>query len=54
MRGQRGIFTRDEAGVVVGVDLAGRLFNRVATTSQSSCDDVRLRHRIRKHTAEKS
>lgn len=32
MRGQRGFFTRDEAGVVVGVDLAGRLFNRVATS----------------------
>ena len=33
LTGQRGFFTRDESGVVVGVDLAGRLFNRVATTS---------------------
>jgi hypothetical protein len=29
MRGLRGFFTRDETGVVVGVDLAGRLFSRV-------------------------
>ena len=29
MRGQRGFFTRDERGAVVGVDLAGRLFARV-------------------------
>jgi hypothetical protein len=27
--GQRGFFTRDGGGVVVGVDLAGRLFERV-------------------------
>jgi len=27
--GQRGYFTRDNAGVVVGVDLAGRMFTRV-------------------------
>jgi CubicO group peptidase (beta-lactamase class C family) len=27
--GQRGFFTRDERGAVVGVDLAGRLFHRV-------------------------
>ena len=31
--GQRGFFTRDEGGVVVGVDLAGRLFNRVPAAS---------------------
>lgn len=30
---QRGFFTRD-SGSVVGVDLAGRLFNRVLTTSE--------------------
>ncbi len=29
MQGQRGFFTRDGRGAVVGVDLAGRLFNRV-------------------------
>ena len=29
MKGLRGFFTRDESGAVVGVDLAGRLFNRV-------------------------
>ncbi len=28
MQGQRGFFTRDESGAVVGVDLAGRLFSR--------------------------
>ncbi|WP_019932629.1 serine hydrolase [Nocardia sp. BMG111209] len=28
--GQRGFFTRDSAGTVVGIDLAGRLFTRVA------------------------
>ena len=28
LAGQRGFFTRDEAGAVVGVDLAGRLFHR--------------------------
>src|SRR5262249_8438976 len=33
MKGQRGFFTRDESGAVVGVDLAGRLFNRVPTAS---------------------
>jgi hypothetical protein len=27
--GQRGYFTRDDAGVVIGVDLAGRMFTRV-------------------------
>lgn len=29
LKGQRGFFTRDESGSVVGVDLAGRLFKRV-------------------------
>jgi hypothetical protein len=33
-KGQRGFFTRDETGAVVGVDLAGRLFNRVPTASE--------------------
>jgi CubicO group peptidase (beta-lactamase class C family) len=32
-KGQRGFFSRDESGVVVGVDLAGRLFKRVPTAS---------------------
>jgi hypothetical protein len=30
-KGQRGFFTRDESEAVVGVDLAGRLFERVPT-----------------------
>ncbi|GAA4980116.1 serine hydrolase domain-containing protein [Actinopolymorpha pittospori] len=34
MRGQRGYFTRDDAGAVVGVDLAGRLFGRVPAVSR--------------------
>jgi CubicO group peptidase (beta-lactamase class C family) len=33
-KGQRGFFTSDETGAVVGVDLAGRLFNRVPTASE--------------------
>jgi CubicO group peptidase (beta-lactamase class C family) len=32
LKGQRGFFTRGESGAVVGVDLAGRLFNRVPPT----------------------
>ncbi|MGJ6964185.1 serine hydrolase domain-containing protein [Streptosporangium sp. G11] len=32
-KGQRGFFTRDAGGTVAGVDLAGRLFTRVATAS---------------------
>ena len=28
--GQRGFFTRDTGGCITGVDLAGRLFNRVS------------------------
>ncbi len=31
LKGQRGFFTRDESGAVVGLDLAGRLANRVPT-----------------------
>jgi hypothetical protein len=34
LQGQRGFFTRDESGRVVGVDLAGRLFNRVPAPSR--------------------
>ena len=30
LKGQRGFFTRDESGAVVGADLAGRLFSRVS------------------------
>jgi CubicO group peptidase (beta-lactamase class C family) len=30
LRGQRGFFTRDDSGAVVGADLAGRLFNRLS------------------------
>lgn len=33
-KGQRGFFTRDQTAAVVGVDLAGRLFNRVRKTSE--------------------
>ena len=33
-KGQRGFCTRDQRGAVVGVDLAGRLFNRVPTAPQ--------------------
>ena len=33
LKGQRGFFTRDESGAVVGVDLAGRLFKRGPTAS---------------------
>ena len=33
LTGQRGFFTRDESGAVIGVDLAGRLFKRVPTAS---------------------
>jgi CubicO group peptidase (beta-lactamase class C family) len=33
-RGQRGCFTRDESGAIVGVDLAGRLFTRVRAASR--------------------
>jgi CubicO group peptidase (beta-lactamase class C family) len=33
LKGQRGFFTRNGNGAVVGVDVAGRLFNRVPTTS---------------------
>jgi hypothetical protein len=31
MSGRRGFFTRDQRGEIAGVDLAGRLFTRVAT-----------------------
>jgi CubicO group peptidase (beta-lactamase class C family) len=34
LKGQRGFFTRDESGRVVGVDLAGRLFQRVPALSK--------------------
>jgi hypothetical protein len=30
LKGQRGFFTRDDSGAVVGADLAGRLFSRVS------------------------
>jgi CubicO group peptidase (beta-lactamase class C family) len=32
LKGQRGFFTRDESGAVVGVDLAGRIATRVSVT----------------------
>lgn len=32
LKGQRGFFTRDKSGAVVGVDLAGRLYRRTRTT----------------------
>ena len=34
LKGQRGFFTREESGVVVGVDLAGRLFHRIPAPSR--------------------
>jgi CubicO group peptidase (beta-lactamase class C family) len=34
LKGQRGFFTRNESGTVVGVDLAGRLFQRVPALSK--------------------
>jgi hypothetical protein len=34
LKGQRGFFTRDESGAVVGVDVAGRLFKQVPTASE--------------------
>jgi CubicO group peptidase (beta-lactamase class C family) len=34
LKGQRGFFSRGESGTVAGVDLAGRLFNRVPTASK--------------------
>ncbi|WP_433628375.1 serine hydrolase domain-containing protein [Nocardia sp. CA-120079] len=33
LQGQRGFFTRDERGRIVGADMAGRIFNRVSTTA---------------------
>ncbi|MEJ8643570.1 hypothetical protein WKI68_23720 [Streptomyces sp. MS1.HAVA.3] len=33
LKGQRGFFSRDENGVIVGADLAGRLFTRVPAAS---------------------
>lgn len=34
LKGQRGFFTRDQSGVVVGADLTGRLFSRVPIDSE--------------------
>lgn len=34
LKGQRGFFTRDKSGVIVGVDLAGRLYKKVRTISE--------------------
>lgn len=34
LKGQRGFFTRDESGTVIGVDLAGRLFSQSPITSR--------------------
>lgn len=33
LKGQRGYFSRDADGAVTGVDLAGRLFNRITEAS---------------------
>ena len=30
LKGQRGFFTRDDSGAIVGADLAGRLFTRLS------------------------
>ena len=32
LKGQRGFFTRDQGGAIVGVDIAGRMFSRVQQT----------------------
>jgi CubicO group peptidase (beta-lactamase class C family) len=45
--GQRGFFTRDNGGSVAGVDLAGRLFTRVAGGNVSG--DGRRRDRASRH-----
>jgi CubicO group peptidase (beta-lactamase class C family) len=34
LKGQRGFFTRDQNGMIVGVDIAGRVFQRVPTVSK--------------------
>jgi CubicO group peptidase (beta-lactamase class C family) len=34
MQGLRGSFTRDQSGTVIGIDLAGRLFNRTPASSE--------------------
>jgi CubicO group peptidase (beta-lactamase class C family) len=34
LKGQRGFFTRDQGGAIVGVDIAGRMFSRVPTDSR--------------------
>ncbi|MGK5555872.1 hypothetical protein ACSNOI_30070 [Actinomadura kijaniata] len=36
--GQRGFFTRDHTGTIIGVDLAGRLFTPVPHTAQTVPD----------------
>ncbi|QES52129.1 serine hydrolase [Streptomyces venezuelae] len=35
LKGQRGFFTRDETGAIVGIDLAGRLFRRLPEPAPS-------------------
>jgi len=34
LKGQRGFFTRDASGAIVGVDIAGRLFKRIPTPNR--------------------
>jgi CubicO group peptidase (beta-lactamase class C family) len=34
LKGARGLFTSDQSGAVIGVDLAGRVFNRIPRTSR--------------------
>jgi hypothetical protein len=34
LTGQRGFFSRDDSGTIVGVDIAGRLFERVSTAAE--------------------
>jgi hypothetical protein len=43
MKGQRGFFTRDETGAIVGIDLAGRPFSRVPS----------LGHRAPRHSQDR-
>ena len=48
LKGQRGFFTRDASGTVVGIDLAGRLFQRVSSAFEvTSVSDHWLRRGCR-------
>ena len=40
--GQRGVFTRNVDGAVVGVDLAGRLFRRLSSSPSEAAVKTRI------------